>query len=147
MSIILCRNNDSMELAPRDRHLAYPPQRAEDADRLTVVSISRAVLHFLGVSYRSSECNEFISTLPLPPFPPCPVRGAHIYAYGYICMSLPSAFVTFSFSHKASIRVHLRAKTPPSVPLASCAYLSHFSLFSVSFFLQSRARPRVSQKE
>lgn len=110
------RNNDSIERVPlpalpRGRHV-YSLQRDEDANKLTVVSISSEVLYFLGVSYRSSGCNEFIST---PPYSPSIrfARGAYIYAYAYICTLLPSAFVTFSFSHKAPIRVHLQAKTLP----------------------------------
>jgi len=57
--------------------------------------------------------NLFLLLLPLS----SPARGVHIYAYAYICTSLLSAFVTFSFSHKAPIRVHLRARMPPSISL------------------------------
>lgn len=111
---------------PRGRHV-YSLQRDGDANKLTVVSISREVLYFLGVSYRSSGCNEFIST---PPHPPS-IRsacGAYIYAYAYICTLLPSAFVTFSFSHKAPIRVHLQAKMLPRPFFSPPCYFALFSL-------------------
>lgn len=59
--VISSRNNDSEEVVPRDRLGRCLRQRGGsggggngDANKLTVVSISRLALYFLGVSYRSS---------------------------------------------------------------------------------------------
>lgn len=87
----------------------------------------------------------FYSSFPPPPFPPCPARGAHIYAYAYICTPLPSAFVTFSFSHKAPIRVHLRAKTPPCPGRFVRLPFTFFPI--LFFFLSSISRATTSEPE
>lgn len=121
--IILRQNNDSMELAA-SRILR---NAAGDANRLTVVSISRAVLYFLGVSYRSSECNEFISAHPPPP-----PRSWRTYlclpVYMYVLTFRLRDFFIFAQSAYPSPFASEDASSP-------CAYLSHFSLFSVSLFL------------
>lgn len=73
---------------PRGRHVHTPTTR-RGCKQVDMVSIFRAVLYFLGVSYRSSGCNEFISTPPPTPF--YPPRSWRIY----LCLCVYMYALTF----------------------------------------------------
>lgn len=145
-------NNNDSEAASRDRlrQRGGGSGGGGDASKLTAVSISRPVLYFLGVSYRSSGCNEFISTPPprapiRPPSPAVPLfsRSTPAPRRTYLCLCVYMYVLTFRlrdffiFAQSAYPSPFASEDAPRSSTTLSSPRIpapSHFSLFSGGAF-------------